>query len=386
MNTKKVINAAHSRMVRAAGRVGLGASDAALKSVLSRQYNTKPSLDAYNSLLPYLRRTCQSPGAIEIIIPDDMAKAFHFIGPHFPGLKATPVSESNGHHPSILFVKTQFLYQLTDFIAEIGDNYYIHFKNDEWILISTDKNNAPLGKDATVQAVIANAQKPFVEGGFSSQFHVRPNTNDSQVVEEVRGEYFPIIQQWLEQGVFGDGSIHALDLGGHIGSFSVQLACLLGERVNVHVYEPEPNNFEQIKKNIELNGLMNVVPHNEAVSAKRGTGVLYVNLEHRGASKLNSKLSYATEKVSVPVVPFEQVLDAAPGRKIDLLKIDIEGSEYDTLLPIENLGSHVKAIVGEAQATDKYTPADLIHHLEKQGYKVEHKGTADLIIFSAIQD
>ena len=320
-----------------------------------------------------------------MLIPDDMEKAFHFIGPYFNGLKAVPISRCDGCQPDLLFVKTQFLYQLASFIKKKRNTHFIHFKNHEWILISSRDNGRPLVEDEDVQAVVNNARNCLVEGAFASKFHVRPGTNDSQVVEEVRTEYFPVLQRWMDEGVFGDKPLHAVDLGGHIGSFSIQLGCLLGDRVKIHTYEPEPGNFEQIRKNIGLNGIDNVISYNEAVSAKKGSGVLFLNPEHRGASQLNRKLSYKTEKVAVPVVSFGDVCDRLSPNKIDILKIDVEGSEYDTLLPVENLGKKVRALVGEAQRTDKHTPDDLVRYLEEQGYEVQYKGYEDLMIFSAIR-
>ena len=67
-----------------------------------------------------------------------------------------------------------------------------------------------------------------------------------------------------------------LDLGSHIGYYTLIAAELVGEKGKVFAFEPEPTNFVLLKKNIKINNYQNVIPVQKAVSNKNGKGRLYL--------------------------------------------------------------------------------------------------------------
>ncbi len=119
-----------------------------------------------------------------------------------------------------------------------------------------------------------------------------------------------------------------IDVGAHIGMFSL-LAAFCGAR-KVYAYEPEPNNFDMLKKNIHENGYDDVIiPINKAVSDKKGKLTLQY---HLGMLKNTGKLSTHylggdEAQITVPSVRLDDEL-----LKIgtcNFLKMDCEGAEYD---------------------------------------------------------
>lgn len=143
-----------------------------------------------------------------------------------------------------------------------------------------------------------------------------------------------------------------IDLGANIGAFS----CLVGRYVKVLAYEPESHNFELLLKNIAQNPV-DVEPHQLAVG-------------YEGFSTINdlqacSQLGKPGE--SVRVVSINSILD--PLDAVDILKIDVEGSEYEIFEDItkENL-LKCRRIVGEwhPPITDRYYR--IVHDLEKTHY------------------
>ena len=50
-----------------------------------------------------------------------------------------------------------------------------------------------------------------------------------------------------------------LDIGAHIGYYTLQFANLVGSTGKVYAFEPEPKNFELLKKNVQINKHDNVV-------------------------------------------------------------------------------------------------------------------------------
>ena len=63
-----------------------------------------------------------------------------------------------------------------------------------------------------------------------------------------------------------------LDLGAHMGLFSVVMSRLVGERGIVYGFEPTPSTRNVLKEMIKINGCAhNVRVRNEAVSREKGT-------------------------------------------------------------------------------------------------------------------
>ncbi len=119
-----------------------------------------------------------------------------------------------------------------------------------------------------------------------------------------------------------------VDIGAHIGVFTVY-AAKLAKKGAVYSFEPDPGNFSQLKKNVELNGLNNAKIFNEGIFSKEGTFDFYVSDQHSGG---NSMLKVSGEKISAHFTTLTSVMDSNKIEQIDFLKIDTEGAEYDILL------------------------------------------------------
>jgi len=118
------------------------------------------------------------------------------------------------------------------------------------------------------------------------------------------------------------------DIGSNIGFFTLILAKLVGPQGKVYSFEPDPENFDILRKNVELNGYKNVVFEQAAVSNKKGKLMIYFSEINSGdtrifqpgeekenresSSALSVKLDdYFTKKKEVP----------------SFFKIDVQGAE-----------------------------------------------------------
>ena len=72
----------------------------------------------------------------------------------------------------------------------------------------------------------------------------------------------------VKNAVFSGQTI--IDVGASIGIYTIFFAKMVGEKGKVYAFEPEPNNFELLKKNIAINGFKNVILENKAVSDVSG--------------------------------------------------------------------------------------------------------------------
>jgi FkbM family methyltransferase len=121
-----------------------------------------------------------------------------------------------------------------------------------------------------------------------------------------------------------------LDLGAHVGYFTLLAAFLVGPEGRVHAFEPSPTSSAYLQKNVDLNGLRNVTTHCVAISDRAEQRNLCVATD--GHSAWNS---LAPELPAIPHVKREVrcttldacVRDCLGGASITLIKVDVEGWE-----------------------------------------------------------
>ncbi len=81
-----------------------------------------------------------------------------------------------------------------------------------------------------------------------------------------------------------------VDIGANVGFFSLLAARLVGTAGRVYAFEPEPQNFALLTKNIALNGYTHVVAYRKAVWRRAGLVKLYLsNALDTGAHTLRPK-------------------------------------------------------------------------------------------------
>ena len=126
--------------------------------------------------------------------------------------------------------------------------------------------------------------------------------------------------------------MHIVDVGAHLGLFSVACSQLAGPSAKIVSFEPTPGTYSVLTKTLELNHCDNVTPVQGAISDKEGEAVFYVstiggcNSNSLVKNKIESKLNEHT----VTLFTIDQVVEKyslTPG----LLKIDAEGAELDVL-------------------------------------------------------
>lgn len=122
---------------------------------------------------------------------------------------------------------------------------------------------------------------------------------------------------------------YILDCGAHIGLSVIYFKSICSS-AHIICFEPDITNFELLEKNILSHHLQNVEAKNEAVWSEN----TFLNFIQEGnmASKISSNSKVGT--VSVKAQRLKDYLI----KKVDFLKIDIEGAEYTVLKDVrENL-------------------------------------------------
>lgn len=190
----------------------------------------------------------------------------------------------------------------------------------------------------------------------------------------------PMTDIWILRGYTPSGlNINnkdiVVDIGAHIGNFSIY-AALLAKQGKVYAYEPVPENFRLLNHNIRLNNLNNIVPFNLIVSAgSRRRKRIYLTDSSATASLFGRRRQRFHPVKSVGL---EDVFGDNGLKKINFLKIDCEGSEYDILFntPKRYL-SKIDRIAMEYHegSYTKYKCQDLETFLRSHNFKVRVKAS-----------
>lgn len=163
-----------------------------------------------------------------------------------------------------------------------------------------------------------------------------------------------------------------LDCGSNIG-----LAALYFKSIfplsELHCFEPDPNNFSLLEKNLTQNKCTNFHLHQKAIW-KDNKGISFMAMGSEGSRIAEGN---SAQTVSMQTQSFSDLLNGF--QKIDLLKLDIEGAEKTVLLEeginfnnVENL-----FIEYHGKAEETATLREIIQLVEKNGFKTYIKMAAD---------
>jgi FkbM family methyltransferase len=121
--------------------------------------------------------------------------------------------------------------------------------------------------------------------------------------------------------------MHVVDVGANWGVYAIPVSRLVGAEGRVWAFEANSKNAEFILESIELNACTNVQLVPAAVGeAFRHAIMPDLEATNAGAVVFDGKRSGQL----IPVIPLDAVLADAP--RVDLIKMDIEGSEYRACL------------------------------------------------------
>lgn len=165
-----------------------------------------------------------------------------------------------------------------------------------------------------------------------------------------------------------------VDIGAHIGYYSVLAKALGGEQSKVVAIEPTPSTFNILEKNLENKSKVSLL--NIGLFSVNGTiefndyGIRYMCLNSFKDARLNEKI-YG-KKLTIPVKTLDTIVDQL-NINPTLIKIDAESAELDIINGGKNTltSNNLKLIleVGDYENTGLNNSIKIIEALEKLGYK-----------------
>lgn len=149
--------------------------------------------------------------------------------------------------------------------------------------------------------------------------------HDQCIVDEVYG-----------QGVYSGAEILpgqvVVDVGAHIGVFTLMAARRVGPAGRVVSFEPSPRTQELLRRNLAANGLSWVRFHPLAVADAEGSAELFVADDASNNPAADTLTASAGRKgVTVRLRRLDDVLAEEGVTRVDHLKIDVEGAEQRVL-------------------------------------------------------
>ena len=165
-----------------------------------------------------------------------------------------------------------------------------------------------------------------------------------------------------------------LDVGAYIGQMTSVLAAAAGPQGRVLAFEPHPETFRLLSTNVQrwtqAGGLAPIELREMGAAAEEGVAQLAMDEDFDWNPMTASIVTDGTASSERMVqVPTRRLDDEVGGRRVGVMKLDVEGFEHDVLLGAERLlGEHrIRDIVFEE--FDEY-PTRVTDLLEGHGYTI----------------
>jgi FkbM family methyltransferase len=168
-----------------------------------------------------------------------------------------------------------------------------------------------------------------------------------------------------------------LDVGAHIGEYSLLAAQRVGAGGQVHAFEPNPAVHAILVENVRLNGLSQVVVRPWAVSDAEGEVALELAPEP-ALSALAHPFPPGRRPLPLARVPCVTLDGYRGDARVDVVKIDVEGAEVQVMRGAGKLlgrqGADAPLLVFECSVLNYArfgsTPRDAFQLLRAHGYSI----------------
>lgn len=154
------------------------------------------------------------------------------------------------------------------------------------------------------------------------------------------GKYFGFYEPGLENlKTKIKSGFTVVDVGANIGTTCISFA-KNADQGKVIAFEPSSKNFVRLMNHIELNNLTNVIAVNKGIGQTAGKFRLYELIESNPGmncvlpeNAVGKDLQFETIEINT----LENELDRLNIKKVDLIKIDVEGFEFEVLKGAEKI-------------------------------------------------
>jgi FkbM family methyltransferase len=185
---------------------------------------------------------------------------------------------------------------------------------------------------------------PLVRGitACLKQRYLQPRDGSSDAIQvDLHGLQFSIPQRFVEHYLFQEyepvtceaflGTLRegmvVIDVGAHIGYFTLRAAKAVGPAGRVHAVEPARENQVALEENIRLNRFENVTLHACAASKSRERRIFHLTGSSDSHGFYPHPCTETVQTIEIDVMPLDQLVQGP----VDAIKIDVEGAEIEVL-------------------------------------------------------
>jgi len=197
-----------------------------------------------------------------------------------------------------------------------------------------------------------------------------------------RGLFYEPEVSWFLIKNLEQGDIF-IDIGAHVGFFTILAGEKVGESGHVYSFEPEEENYKQLIEQIKLNRFGNITPFNFAVGEKQNVRDFYINSDNDGGHcfwdvsrhPFNRKCADLDKQITkkVKIAPLDGILENYDLSALKAIKIDVEGFELAVLSGAKKiLQQHKPYVIAEVNRFGLeqlgYSEQQMIQFMENLDY------------------
>ncbi len=158
-----------------------------------------------------------------------------------------------------------------------------------------------------------------------------------------------------------------VDVGANIGMFALHAARTCGA-ARVYAFEPFPESFALLRRNVEHNHLDAIVPVPLAIAGTAGRRTLHL----QGRHGVHSLYGSGGEAVEIECITLAEAFDRYAITRCDFLKLDCEGAEYEILLgaPSDVFARIARLALEYHDKLTAHHHDELVRRLESEGFAV----------------
>ena len=178
-------------------------------------------------------------------------------------------------------------------------------------------------------------------------------------------DYFDLLELEITSGE------NVIDIGAKIGIYSLAFSKFIGPTGKVFSFEPTPDSFNILKKNMNENHLENMIIEQKAVTDKNEIQLLEL-FESNGNNRINND---SKNSININCTSLDNYFSDSH-EKISFVKIDVEGLEPKVLSGMKNVlekNPKIKILLEYNPKLMKfygYVPEKILEDLTKQGFSL----------------
>jgi FkbM family methyltransferase len=149
----------------------------------------------------------------------------------------------------------------------------------------------------------------------------------------------PIFEYWMWKYLKVNHNEVFIDVGAHVGKYSLPIAKQYPDSIVIAI-EPAKDTFLALTEGIRKNKIKNIIPLNIAAFSTSTKLKLFVLEVHGCSTLIDDQAKYLSKRIiridEVDARPLDDIVEKVGLKRIDWVKIDVEGAELHVLRGFRN--------------------------------------------------